>query len=542
MNDAFALSAADVAIVVCSLALTVFVGLWAARRPEGTAQGYFLASGRMPWWIIGTAFVSTSVSSEQIVGTVGAAFQNGMGIANWEWFALPMYVPLILFFIPVYLKNRVATVPEFLRRRYGPACADFYSWVMLVAYVVIFLVPVLYGGSLAFAELTGWNFYAVVWGMAGLVAVYTVKGGLASVMWTDAVQCLMLVGGGVALYFVALAEIPGGWEAMARANPDRFHLYRPADDPNAPFAGLLCGCLGVYLFYQATNQVMVQRVLAARSMWDGMMGIVFAGFINLVRPLVTCFLGFIVFHWIHELHHVCDAAGDPVAPLRDADTTFPFALKAFASGYGLRGVILAGFLAAVMSTVSALANSAATIFSLDVYRRFFNREATEAEMVRVGRGVSLLALAAAALACPVVGLWGGIFRYFQTGVTYLATPFISVILLGLFWRRATYAGGLFGLYAGTLIQAAVYLSVLVSGNQLHWLYQAFIAEVLTVAGVVLVSLASPPPERARWEPFRWTPALLRREEERAARPWWQSVSLWFGLYAAAWTYLYWRYW
>src|SRR3990170_445291 len=116
------------------------VGLWASRRQEQSAKGYFLASGRMPWWIIGSAFVSTSVSSEQIVGTVGAAYAHGMGIANWELWSMPVYAPLILLFIPVYLRNRVATVPEFLARRYGPRCADIYSWVMLVAYVFIFLV------------------------------------------------------------------------------------------------------------------------------------------------------------------------------------------------------------------------------------------------------------------------------------------------------------------------------------------------------------------------------------------------------------------
>ena len=165
----------------------------ASRNQEKSARGYFLASGKMPWYIIGAAFVSTSVSSEQIVGTVGAAYKNGMGVANWEWWSLPVYSLLIVFFIPMFLRNRITTISEFLNRRFGVLCSDIYSWVMLLAYVFIFMVPVLYGGTLAFSELTGWNFYLVLWVIVLLIGSYAIKGGLASVMWADAVQCAMLL-------------------------------------------------------------------------------------------------------------------------------------------------------------------------------------------------------------------------------------------------------------------------------------------------------------------------------------------------------------
>src|SRR5262249_1401285 len=157
--------------------------------------------------------------------------------------------------------------------------------------------PVLYGGSITFSQLTGWPTWAVIVGITLLTASYTLLGGLGSVMWTDAIQCVMLIGGGVILFFVALAKIPGGWGAMVAAAPERFHLYRPPADPEAPFLGLILGSAGVFLFYQSTNQVMIQRVLSARSTRDGMLGIVFAGFINLARPLVTSLLGLIVYHW-----------------------------------------------------------------------------------------------------------------------------------------------------------------------------------------------------------------------------------------------------
>jgi SSS family solute:Na+ symporter len=534
----FSLSALDVAIIAGSIVCVVIVGLRAAWSQDQSSRGYFLASGRLPWWLIGSAFVSTSVSSEQIVGTVGAAYAGGMGIANWEIWSLPVYALLIIFFIPVYLKNRVTTVPDFLRRRFGPLCADIYSWVMLVAYVVIFLVSVLYGGTKAFAGLTGWRFSYVLWVMVILVAVYTVKGGLTSVMWTDAAQCVMLLGGGIVLFFVALNRVPGGilhgWQTMMQASPDRFHLYRPANDPDAPFLGLLFGSVGLFLFYQATNQVMIQRVLGARSTWDGIMGIIFAGFINFLRPLVTCFLGFIVYHWVHVMHMA--------PPLGDKDDTFAFALRSLAPAWGLRGIILAGFLAAVMSTISALANSTATIFSLDVYKKIINPRAQDQQLVRAGRWMSLIALAVAGLLAPCVGRFGGIFLYFQTGVTYLATPFISVVLVGLFWRRANYAGGIFGVMGGLVIQVALALGLPAIGVSLHRFYVAAVAEALTISGIVVVSLLTAPPAREQWEPFLWTPSLLRNFNQGRPRPWYQSVKLWLGLFAGIWICLYWRFW
>ncbi len=529
----FQLAPLDIAIVVATLGLVVVVGMLASRGGDRSAQSYFLASGKLPWWLIGTGFVATSVSSEQIVGTIGAAYVHGLEIANWEWFTLPAYTLMIGVFIPVYLRNRVTTVPDFLARRFDRRCADLYSWVMLVAYVLIFMTTVLYGGSLTLSELTGWNFQVVLWTITVLAGLYTVKGGLNSVMWTDAVQCVLLVGGGVILFFVALDRIPGGWGAMLAANPERFHLYQPPGDSMAPFLGLLMGALGVGLFYQSTNQVMIQRVLGARSTWDGLMGIIFAAFINFLRPLVTCLLGLIVYHWIFVLRLA--------EPLTNPDTAFAMALSAFATGWGIRGIVLAGFLAAVMSTISSLANSTGTIFSLDVYARLWN-QTDDRRLVRCGQAASLLSLAAAAAMAPMVEGLGGIFRFFQMGVSYLATPFISVVLLGILWKRTSPAAGLFGIVGGVAIQASVAVGLPALGWSLHWFYLAFIAQVLIMASVVVVSLASAPPREDQWKPFHWRPVLLQRLRDETDRPWFQDWRLWFGLYALIWIALYWTFW
>jgi solute:Na+ symporter, SSS family len=526
----------DSVVVVTALTVMVGVGLFASHRHKGetSAHDYFLASGRLPWWMIGAAFVSTSVSSEQIVGTVGAAYKSGMGVANWEMWSIPCYTILLFLFIPIYLKNNVTTMPDLLGRRFNPLCANIYSWVMLFVYGTVFMVPILYGGSLAFSQLTGVNFYFVLWGVVILVAVYTVKGGMISVTWTDLVQCLMLVGGGTLLFFIALNKIPGGWQAMVEASPERFHLYRPPDDPTAPFLGILFGTLGVFVFYQAANQVMIQRVLGARTVWDGLMGIIFSGFINFLRPLVTCFLGFIVYHWIHVMKMA--------EPLDNIDKTFPFAMANFAPTWGLRGIILAGFLSAIMAAISGLANSTATLFSLDVYKKIINRNANDKTLVFVGRIASFTALAVAACLAPMVEKLGGVFKYFQTGVTYVSTPFIAVILMGLLWKRANSQGAVFGLIGGIVIQIFVALIFPWLGYTLHWLYIAFIAEILIICGIVVVSLWTPPPSREQWEPFLWTPKVLSSYDEGIIRPWYKSIKLWYGIYASIWVGLYWYFW
>jgi len=538
----FSLSTIDIIIIIGCPLLTIIVGLIASRNQEKTANSYFLASGKLPWYVIGAAFVSTSVSSEQIVGTVGATYEHGMGIANWEWFGLS-FVPLILFFIPVYLKNRITTVSEFFSKRFDSRCSYVYSMIMLVAYIFVFMVPVLYGGSLAFSKLTGWNFYLILWLMVIIIGLYSVKGGLSSVVWADALQCLMLVGGGVILFFVALNKIPGGWSAMVQANPERFHLYRPPGDPIAPFLGLIFASFGVFLFYQAANQVMIQRVLGARSTWDGIMGIIFAGFINRLRPLVTSFLGLIVYYWIHEMNMA--------EPLENRDMAFPFALEHLTPAWGLRGIILAGFVAAVMSTIGALSNSTATLFSLDVYKKLIRPTASGMELVTVGRVASMTALALAALICPMVANMGGIFVYFQKGVTFLATPFISILLMGIFWRRTNAQGALFGVTVGTLIAmglgfggpALAHNVKCLSFLDLHWLYLGFMAQVIIMIGIMIVSLLTPPPLPSQSGPYQWRVSLLTAYDNGGIkRPWYQSLLLWFILLYTIIAILYWYFW
>jgi len=536
MNGAVlgSLNGLDLAIVVGSIVIIVAIGLYVSRLRSGTSEGYFLAGRTMPWWIIGTSFVATSVSSEQMVGTIGMTYSWGMGISNWEWFGLPCFTILLVIFLPVLLRSRITTVPEYYRRRFGPLCGDIYTWVMLLAYVFLFTPTVLYSGTLAFSEITGFNFHLVLWVTVVAVGIYTVRGGMESVMWTNMIQCIMLVGGGAILFILALRHIPGGWGAMVQASPERFHLYQPMDHPKAPFLGMLAASVGVFLFYQAGNQYMIQRILGARSTWDGLMGLIFSGFINFLRPLATSFLGLIVFHWIYVMNMD--------KPLENPDTTFPYALRVFAGTWGLRGLILAGFLAAVMSTLSSLISSTATIFALDVYRKKIYPDADDARTVRAGKYAALVALIVSASLTPAVFYLGGIFTFFQTGVTYLASPFIAVFLMGLLWKRTNYPAALTGMIGGLVLMAGIAVATPMLGFHIHWLYLAFFGQVLTMLMVAIVVVVTAPPSQGQPVDLVWRPALLSQYDEGVHRPWYQQLKVWFTVWAVIWFYLYYRFW
>lgn len=223
------------------------------------------------------------------------------------------------------------------------------------------------------------------------------------------------------------------------------------------------------------------------------------------------------------------------------DKAFPLALQLFAPS-GLKGIILAGFFAAVMASVSSLSNSIATIFSLDVYKKYINKDAGDKKLIVAGQISGGAALIASSLIAPLVGSVG-LFKYFQTGVTYMATPFISVLLMGLFWRRANYAGAVAGLIGGVIIQVALGAFLLAANVTLHWLYVGAIAQALTMLLIVVVSLRTTPPVLAEIDRFLWKWSWVQNMDDKAARrPWWKQIKLWFALYALAWCYIYWRFW
>ncbi len=540
------LSAIDVAIIVASMLLVISVGAIAGRKRGDTAHGYFLGGNKMPWWLIGTAFVATGISSEQMIGTVGITYDYGMAIGNWEWFALPCYTMVLVFFIPIYLKNKVTTVSGFMSDRFGPAVGTTYSCILLLLYVSVYMVTVLYAGSLAFAnvvftDVTWWKTLLVLLFIAAGVGAYTIHGGLTSVMWADLFQCVLLMVGGITLFWIALGHVPGGWAGLVEGaksigDPQRMHIYQSPGHPKAPFLGVCLATFGGFTFYQVGNQAMAQRMLSARTTWDALVGLVLAQCINFFRPMVTCFLGLVVFHWINVMHQA--------DPLPKSDLAFVFALRNFAPEWGVRGIVLAGLIAAVMATLSGLVNSTSTLFSTDIYKKFINKEASDRQMVHIGRTASFVALLIAACISPVVGKFG-IFNFFQNALNFVACPFMITMLMGMFWKRVNYPAAMFGLIGGIIIQIIV--QSIFSGGipgipYLHWQYVGAIAQVIIGIGIAIIALNTAEPDYSKVEPRLWSVKLLKAYDEGVRRPWYQQLKVLWGTVAVIWFGIYFWFW
>ena len=539
------LSTIDVVIIVASMLLVISVGAIAGRNRGDTAHGYFLGGNKMPWWLIGTAFVATGISSEQMIGTVGITYDYGMAIGNWEWFALPCYTMVLVFFIPIYLKNKVTTVSGFMSDRFGPAVGTTYSCILLLLYICVYMVTVLYAGSLAFSnvvftEVTWWKTLLVLLFIAAGVGAYTIHGGLTSVMWADLFQCILLMVGGITLFWIAMGHIPNGWAGLVQGaqdigDPQRMHIYQSPGHPKAPFLGVCLATFGAFTFYQVGNQAMAQRMLSARTTWDALVGLVLAQCFAFFRPMVTCFLGLVVFQWIQVMHRA--------PPLEKSDLAYVFALKNFAE-WGVRGIVLAGLIAAVMATLSGLVNSTSTLFSTDIYKKFIHKEATDREMVRVGRSALFVALLLAACISPIVGKFG-IFNFFQNALNFVACPFMITMLMGMFWKRVNYPAAMFGLVGGIIIQIIV--ALVFSGGipgipYLHFQYVGAIAQVIIGIGIAVIALNTAEPDYSKVEPRLWSVKLLKAYDQGVPRPWYQQLKVLWGTVAVIWFGIYFWFW
>ena len=400
----------------------IVVGLWVARRGPRTARDYFLAGDNLPWYAIGFSLVASSISTEQFVGEVGYAYRHGLAVSNWEWGILPALTIMLVFFVPMYLRRRISTMPEYLEYRFGPSCRVIFAVITVVSYVFINLAGVMYSGGLALHSIFGINIWLAIIILAVGAGVYTVAGGLASVIWTDVLQCSLLLVGGLLVFALGYEKV-GGWEAI-RGTGERAHLMLPANHPELPWTGMVVLFLSTNVWYYGTNQYINQRVLAARDEWHARAGVLFSGFLGIFLTFAVCFPGLIAYRMFPNL--------------KNPDEAYPKLVSALIGplGFGLRGLIFAGLIGAIMSTIDSLINSCSTILTIDFYKRFLRKDANEKAMIRFGRVTSTLLFAIGILWAPVVGGWRSIFAYFQECWFFMAVPIVVVFGSALLWKRA----------------------------------------------------------------------------------------------------------
>ncbi len=404
----------------------VVLGLYASRKKLRTKRDYFLAGDKLPWWMIGGSIIAANISSHQLVGVMGVAYTDGFVAVVIEWGAILIGFNVLLWvFLPFYLRNGFYTMPEFLQKRFGGAARTTYSILVLLTYIFVEISAVLYLGAISLHTLLGIPMVTSVLLLAITTGIYTIAGGFKAVIWTEMVQLGVLTLGMVALSYYTI-DAAGGFDAVMATSKD-WKLMRPASDPNFPWTMYLGGLLCISVFYNATNQFIVQRTLAAKSEWHARMGVVFADYLKFLIPL------FII---------VPALVAPKLFPnLEKPDLLFSTLVKNLLPS-GLVGLVMAGLIAAVMSHLSGAINSCTTILTIDVYLPYFKPDASEKQSVRFGRmsGVLIILLGIACTSLLFMYSEKPIFLYLLNAYGLFTPGIATMFLLGILWKRTTHAG------------------------------------------------------------------------------------------------------
>ncbi len=471
-----ALNPADIAVFAAYFAAVLVLGLRASRRSRGagrSAEEFFLAGRSLPWWVIGSSLVAANISTEQFIGMNGTAFESGLAVISYSW--LGAAVPILIvarFFLPTFLRLKIYSLPEFLARRYDRRVSGGMSVYWVLLYVFVNLTSVLGLGAVTLNTIAGLPLATGVLALAGLSAVYTIAGGLAAVAWTDIVQIAVLLGGGFAVIVRGLEALaPGGglvagFAALLRAAPDKFHVVLPASHPELPWPGVFFGGLWIAaLSYWGCNQYIIQRALAARNLKEARHGLLFAAFLSIAVSLPIVLPGIIASVLVPQL-----VAG--------RDQAFPVLVRELMPA-GLLGLVIAGLVAAIVSSLNSMTNSAATIFTMDIYRSWLRPRASERELIRTGRLFSAGALLVAVLLAPRIAALGRLFAFIQEYSGFVFPGVLTIFLLGLAFKRTT---------ADAALAAAV-LSIPLSAALKFALPGVAFLNRMTLTFLILVALA-----------------------------------------------------
>lgn len=523
----------DFILFAAYLAANIALGFWVARRKAGDTRGYFLAGDRLPWYAIGGSIIAANISTEHFIGMVGIAYAVGFVVAQWEWGNWFTFSALIWIFLPFYLRGGLYTMPEFLERRYNATCRYLFAVCSLGLWIIAQMAVVMLAGGKALKGMYGIDETLTIVCLAALAGSYTIYGGLVSVAWTDFLQFVVMMLGGLIVTVVGLHRV-GGLSDLMLSAPEKFKLIYPITDKEYPWFGVWTLFISIGVWYNCTNQFIVQRCLGARSEWDARMGVVFAGFMKIVLPLLVVIPGIVAWKLFPTLS--------------DKDQAFPLLVRELVP-VGLSGIVMAGLASGMLSHVSSVLNSCSTVFTMDLYKPFLGRGKSEQHLVRVGRlsGFAILVVA------TLLAIWFshrqlGVFLLIQNVGAWVAAPIAAVFLMGVLWRRTTAAAATFVLLFGFPYTAFVEYYLFKHVSWLtpfdNWLNRTFLVWLTSMVLLVIVSLftQAPDPERIQGIIWSWKVARLpesERERNRGAR----SLLLWWcifiGIMATLYLYMFW---
>ncbi len=496
----------DYSIIGIYFAFIIALGLYFKFRQQ-SQEDYFLAGRSLTWPIIGFSLFASNMGSISLIGLAESGYRTGFAVFSYEWMATVVLIIFAVFFLPFYLKNRIYTIPEFLERRFSGFARYYFSGVTITLNVFIDIASGLFAGALvvkmAFPEL---SLTAIIWGISILAAFYTLLGGLASVVYSDTVQAVLLIGSSIFVTVAAYTHI-GGWEQItAQVSAEHLSIIRPATDPDLPWPGLFSGVFLLGFYFWITNQFIAQRALAAKDTRQGQWGALFAGLLKLSALFIMVLPGVMALIMFPDLD-------DPV----NAYPTLIFNLLPA----GLLGITLAGFIAALMSSVDSGLNAASTLFTFDFYKKW-RPEASEEKAMKVAKIAIAVLMVVSALWAPQIVKFDSFWDYLQMVLSFICPPIVALFIFGLFSPRINTKG------ANAAIVTGVSLSILSVGYQIyinftgaedvlpHYLYLAGIIFVVCSVILVTVSYAGKPDSGKDWEQLIWTPDFFREESKKLA--------------------------
>ena len=452
--EAISLSTIDLSIIIVYFVAVLGIGLWIGRNTKG-GEDLFLAGRSLGWIAIGFSLFASNISSTTLIGLVGSAYEGGLFISNYEWMATVVLVFFVLFFVPIFLRSRISTIPEFLERRFGPKSRRYFSGLTIITNILVDTAGSLYAGAvvlqLFFPELDMWTTCVV---LALIAGIYTAAGGLAAVVYTDVIQAVvLLLGSCLMTYFVfSHPTIDFSWTALTEGvgDPAKFSVldptHRPMGDDKLPWLGTLIGVPILGFYFWVTNQFIVQRVLGAKSVDDARWGALLGGLLKLPVLFIMVLPG-LAFSlvWAHD---------NPGVAL-EADKVFPHMVTTLLP-VGVIGLVMAGLIAAIMSSIDSTLNSASALITLDFVMPG-RPDMSEEEVLKIGRISMFIIMVVAALWAPQIANFDGLFKYIQEMLAYMVPPVTILFLLGVFWRGGTGESAMATLVGGHLVAVFIFL-------------------------------------------------------------------------------------
>ncbi len=496
------LSTIDYVIFGIYALVVLVIALLASRKNHKSAEGYFLAGKSIPWWAVGASLIAANISAEQFIGMAGSGYAIGMGIAAYEIMAAVTLIIVGKYFIPIFIEKGIYTIPEFVEKRFNKTLKTILAIFWISLYILVNLTSVLYLGGLAMETILGVDLDVAIWCLAAFALIYSVYGGLSAVVWTDVIQVTVLVLGGFATSYIALdwigegQGVMAGWSTLMNAVPGHFEMILSQDNPHyidLPGITVLIGGLWVTnLYYWGFNQYIIQRTFAAKSVHEAQTGLIFGGFLKLLIPLLVVIPGIAAYYITVENPALLDSLKEQYGSMvlnnipTDAapDKSYPWVAQLLPTG--VKGVVFAALAAAIVSSLASMLNSTATIFTMDIYKEFINKKASDLRLVTVGRMTAVVSLVIAVFIAPVLSTLGQAFQFIQEYTGVVSPGILSVFLCGLFYKKANSKGAVVGVLASIVIAFVLKFMPL----NMPFLNQMFYNWILTTAIIAFVSLST----------------------------------------------------